>query len=41
MNSAALIVSHDRRFVENVGNRFFSIKGGVLVEGAFHGEESF
>ena len=41
MNSAALIVSHDRRFVENVGNRFFSIKDGVLVEGAFHGEESF
>lgn len=41
MNSAALIVSHDRCFVGNVGNRFFSIKDGVLVGGAFHGEESF
>lgn len=37
-HAAALIVSHDRRFVENVGTRFYSIKNGLLVEGAFHGE---
>ena len=38
MNSAALIISHDRHFVESVGTRFFSIKNSILVEGIFCGE---
>ena len=30
--AACLLVSHDRRFVENVGNRFWQIEGRRLVE---------
>lgn len=30
--AGALIVSHDRRFVETVGNRFWQIVGGKLVD---------
>lgn len=32
LNPAALIVSHDSRFIENVGTRFFEVKGNVLGE---------
>lgn len=32
LNAAAIIVSHDFRFVENVGTRFFSITRGNLEE---------
>lgn len=31
-DAACLLVSHDRRFVENVGNRFWEIEGRRLVE---------
>ncbi|MEQ9330860.1 ABC-F family ATP-binding cassette domain-containing protein [Thalassobaculum sp.] len=31
-NAACLLVSHDRRFVANVGNRFWEIAGNRLVE---------
>lgn len=30
LNPAAIIVSHDARFIENVGTRFYEIQGGVL-----------
>lgn len=32
INPAAIIVSHDKRFVENVGTRFFEISNGQLRE---------
>ncbi len=35
--AACLLVSHDRRFVENVGNRFWLIDAGQLVEVAAPG----
>jgi ATPase subunit of ABC transporter with duplicated ATPase domains len=30
--ASCLLVSHDRRFVRNVGNRFWAIEGKKLVE---------
>jgi ATPase subunit of ABC transporter with duplicated ATPase domains len=31
-DGACLLVSHDRRFVENTGTRFWQIERGTLVE---------
>lgn len=32
LNAAAIIVSHDARFIKNIGNRYFDITNGVLKE---------
>ncbi|WP_249410686.1 hypothetical protein [Pseudomonas sp. St316] len=32
LNPAAIVVSHDARFIENIGNRFFEIANETLKE---------
>ncbi|WLH46749.1 ABC-F family ATP-binding cassette domain-containing protein [Pseudomonas beijingensis] len=32
LNPAAIVVSHDATFIENIGNRFFEISDGILKE---------